>query len=72
MIDIKQLKPEDVGRWVAYTTPHGIAERGRIKWWNDTYIFIVYHCDDNWDNFHDYTAAATRPEELTFIIGESK
>ena len=62
-----ELAPEDVGRWVRYTPPVGNPEDGRIKSWNDKYVFVVYHCDGNWDEFMNYTAAATHPLGLEFI-----
>jgi len=66
MLDIKQLRPADIGRWVTYHAQHGATESGRIKSWNEFYIFVVYKCDNNWGNFRNYTGAATRPEHLTF------
>lgn len=66
MINIKVLKLEDVGRWVTYTTGHGTTERGRIKSWNDTYIFVVYKCAGEWKDYQNYTAAATDPKDLTW------
>ncbi len=65
-ISLKKLKPKDVGRWVEYEAPHGKREKGRIKSWNDKWVFVVYNCDKNWDRFKDYTAAATNPKDLTF------
>jgi len=67
MISINTLKEEDVGREVNYTNGVGKKEHGRIKSWNDKWIFVVYHCAEDWDNFRDYTAAATDPRDLEFI-----
>jgi len=67
MIHIKDLKQSDIGRWVIYNTGFKLEE-GKIKSWNDKYIFVVYKCDDDWDNFKDYTGCATRPEDLIFYI----
>lgn len=68
MIRIEELTEKDVGRWVKWKDPNGFGEEiGRIKSWNDRYIFVVYRCDKNWDRFQDYTGVATRPEELTFL-----
>lgn len=65
MIDISKLTKEDVGRWVIYTSSGGDkVEEGKIKSWNDTNIFVVYHCNDEWDRFQDFTGAATHPEDL--------
>ena len=65
-INITDLTKKDIGRWVAYTSLFGDEEKGRIKSWNDKYIFVVYKCDNNWDRFQDYTGAATKPEDLTW------
>jgi len=67
MIDIKKLTKDDVGKWVKYTD-FSKTELGRIKSWNDKFIFVVYSCACNWNNFKDYTAAATSPEDLEFCI----
>lgn len=65
-ISIENLKPADVGKWVVYTPLKGASERGRIKSWNDKWIFVVYKCDNNWDKFADYTGCATDPSELNY------
>lgn len=68
MINISELTSEDVGRWVIYTGSVGVIERGKLKSWNDTNIFVVYHANGNWDADHwkDYTGQSTRPEDLEF------
>lgn len=66
MINIRNLTDEDVGRWVVYTDGAGEDQLGRIKSWNDMWIFVVYHCADEWDNYQDYTGAATTPSDLKF------
>ena len=66
MIDITKLTKDDVGKWVTYAGYQKL-EQGRIKSWNDKWIFVVYHCDNKWDEFKNYTGCATNPEDLTFI-----
>ncbi len=66
MIDIAELTKEDIGRWVVYKSGNGKPEKGRIKSWNDNWIFVVYHCDNQWDRFQDYTGCATRPYDFYF------
>jgi len=66
MINLKELQDSDVGKWVTYTTNHGTIERGRIKSWNNTYIFVVYNCDGEWKSFKDYTVSGTDPQDLTW------
>lgn len=66
MIDVKALTDADIGRWVKYTKIS--TEVGRIKRIGKTFIFVVYKCDGNWQDYQDYTAAATNPEDLDFLI----
>jgi len=66
MINIDKLTPGDIGRWVTYTPTVRELEKGRIKSWNDKFIFVVYHCDNQWDRFQDFTGCATDPEDLTW------
>lgn len=66
-IGIQQLKQSDIGRRVLYVPQHGNSEAGRIKSWNDKFIFVVYKCDEDWDNYQNYTAAGTKPEDLRFL-----
>ena len=65
MIRINRLKDSDVGRWVIYDNEYN-REKGRIKSWNDKFIFVVYNCADDWDGFKNYTACATDPYDLSF------
>lgn len=67
MVNISELNDSDVGTWVLYDNGPSQQEPGRIKSWNDKYVFVVYSCDKDWDNYKNYTGAATNPEELTYI-----
>ncbi len=64
MIDIRQLTDEDIGREVFYTNGVGNKEFGKLKSWNYKWVFVVYHCANDWDHFQDYTGAATDPNDL--------
>jgi hypothetical protein len=66
MIDIKELGPEHVGKWVEYRGGAGETERGRIKSWNDQFVFVIFRCDGEWNRFKDFIGAATDPNDLTF------
>ena len=66
VIDIKELILADIGRWVVYGDGFK-KEAGRIKSWNDKYIFVVYKCDNQWHRFQDFTGCATNPKDLTLI-----
>ncbi len=65
MIDLATLKKEDIGRWVLYDDGFK-KEKGRIKSWNEEYIFVVYKCVGEWNRFQDFTGCATNPEDLRF------
>jgi len=65
IIEISTLTESDIGRWVIYKA--GLeGEIGKIKSWNDIFIFVVYSCNDNWDKFQEYTAEATEPNDLIY------
>jgi len=55
MIQIKELGPEHVGKWVEYRGGAGELERGRIKSWNDRVVFVVYHRNGEWHRFKEFT-----------------
>lgn len=67
MID-KQLERNDIGRWVIYRDYMGKEFKGRIKGWNDRYVFVVFSCDGNWDRFYDYTAEAVDKNDMLYFI----
>ena len=67
MIDIAQLREENIGDWVEYNGNAGEQERGRIKGWNNSNIFVVYKCAGEWKRFKDFTGQATNPEQLKFV-----
>ena len=70
MITIKDLKTIDTGKWVIYKSYGGEEQKGRIKTWNDKFIFVVYNCGDDWDNFLNYTSCCTNPADLCFLATE--
>jgi len=40
-------------------------EKGIIKnLCDDDHVFVVYNCDNNWENYHNYTAARTKISDL--------
>ena len=67
MIKIDKLTDKDIGRHVVYKDGVGEREFGYIKSWNDKYIFVVFKCDGDWDNYQMYTGAATHPNDLRFV-----
>ncbi len=60
------VKDKDIGRPVYYTDGTGERTFGMIKSFNDSWVFVVYNCADDWDNFRNYTAAATDRNDLEF------
>jgi hypothetical protein len=70
MIDIRDLTDEDLGRWVVYIDGSGGRQEGRIKSWNDMWIFVVYNCADEWDKYQDYTGCATGSSDLQFMVAK--
>jgi hypothetical protein len=68
MIEINQLTKSDVGAWVGCRDRvWPILDRGRIKSWNEKWIFVVYRCGGNWDEFEKYTGVATDPRDLEYV-----
>ena len=55
------------GMKVYYTSPHGTTENGIIKDLNEsqTIAWVVYKCDNEWENYKNYTGAATNIQDLT-------
>ena len=67
MIEITNLIPTDRGRWVQYRDRFDSKlDLGRIKSWNEKFIFVVYRCAGNWDDFENYTGVSTDPSNLNF------
>ena len=64
---IEDLKKTDIGRWVEYNNGFG-EEKGRIKSWNEEYVFVVYNCEG--DGFEKFTGVPTRPQNLEFVDGK--
>ena len=70
MIDTKKLTESDKGRFVIYRHKYSYSVIGKIRSWQNNYIYVVYNCDDDWDNYMNYTAAATDCLLLDFIESE--
>lgn len=67
MIHLHELRLSDIGRWVVYRDRFDSKpDVGRIKSWNQKFIFVVYRCAGNWDDFASYTGVATAPDDLEF------
>ena len=56
----------NIGLKVTYKTKHK-KEHGIIKSVSDKdHVFVVFNCDDNWDEYYNYTATRTRKSDLIF------
>ena len=54
-----------VGMKVTYVPDHGDPLKGIVKsLGTHGNAFVVYHCNDDYDNYADYTAASTDIEHL--------
>lgn len=53
------------GTKVTYNNGYG-EERGIVKSFcdNPDYVFVVYNCAGNWDDYENYTAARTFIKDL--------
>lgn len=58
MIDIK------VGDKVHYSPQRGKKENGIAKLVYKRIVFVVYHCNDDWDNYGNYTSQSTEIDDL--------
>jgi hypothetical protein len=68
MIALHTLNQTHVGHWVEYRDRFDAKpERGRIKSWNEKFIFVVYRCNDDWGRFEFFTGVATDPADLTLL-----
>lgn len=67
MIHMKELTKQAVGHWVTYTPSSGEQQTGRIKSWNDKFIFVVYKCAGDWGNYKNYTGVATNLKNLVAL-----
>ena len=66
-INKELLRPEDVGRFVKYAPFGNKLEYGRIKSWNDTWVFVVYGIAAMAPDWRNYTAAATEAGHLDWV-----
>lgn len=64
-METRKINKEDfkVGDFVLYDDEYTQAF-GRIKTITEHGIFVVYHCNRNWDNYQNYTAANSPIEYL--------
>ena len=57
----------NVGMKVRYQPSYfeeGRFDNGVVKRIDGNLVWVVYHCDDNWKEYYNYTASLTRIEDL--------
>ena len=62
-----------IGDWVVYYDGSKPPEVGKVKSFpteNRDNAFVVYHCDEEWDKFKDYTGACSDIKCLTVITND--
>jgi hypothetical protein len=72
MIEISELTKADKGKWVKLKNIPGKKGIGRIKTWNTSFIFVVFQCDNDWENYANYTGEAVNWSNLEFVDEEDK
>ena len=72
MIDVTALKPKDVGLFVIYQEGLFVQEKGRIKSWHHDTVYVVFKCNQRWEDYKNYTGEGCNPEHLTFENGRLK
>ncbi len=71
IVRLNKICQADISRYVKYYSKYGYgSEVGRIKGFNKAWIYVVYQCDDNWENYQDYTGIATSASYLSFISND--
>ncbi len=68
-LQIEKLSKSDIGAWVVYKSYQN-EQKGRIKSFNEKWVFVVYSCDENWSNYKNYTAEATDPRDLIYATAD--
>lgn len=68
MKQIKILEDEDIGKFVFYILFDGTLQPGKIKGYNNDLkiAWVVYHCNNEWHDYQNYTGASTNYSDLTF------
>lgn len=52
------------GDRVTYNDGNKPPVQGKVKSRNDTFVFVVFNCNDEWDDFENYTAQGCNPSFL--------
>ena len=47
------------GQKVHYTSPRGEIQNGIVKSVRDEFLFVVFHCNGEWDDYENYTGQST-------------
>lgn len=65
-IEMKDIKVGDKVHYKPSHAPPNFFEKGVVKSIGRSRdsVFVVYHCNDDWDNYENYTAALTSLDDL--------
>ncbi len=63
-MEIHVLTPSDVGKYILYIPTGEVGRIKEIKW---NIVWVVYNCNNNRDEYTNYTWALTKIEDLKFI-----
>ena len=63
-----QICSQSAWNFIVYRDRVGNTERGRIKYWNRQFVFVVFNCANEWRRYKDFTAAAVAPKDLEFTL----
>ena len=61
MIEVSEIH---TGSRVTYQPKFGMPEQGVVKTIRGESVWVVYHCDNNWNMFQHYTGALTDTADL--------
>lgn len=59
----EELKP---GTLCHYSPNHGQKQNGKVKSIGENYAFVVFHCNNEWDKYEDYTGQRVDLDSLRY------
>ena len=69
-MNISDLIPGDVGKLVTYGSYRHVAELGRIKSWNEHYVFVVFERPGHPEIDLSWQAQPCRAVDLRLVQGQ--
>ena len=65
-IEMNDIKVGDKVYYQPQHNPPDEWEKGIVKGIGRDSVFVVYNCNDDWENYQNYTGALTSPRDLYF------